>query len=75
MMERLLRIIHFAVACLIAKPLNRSDAKGDLDMNKPCCFSNVNYHVIVLIRHWSLSQHGQLQPHFKSKAWQLSTQL
>ena len=40
---------------------------------KPCCFSNVNYFVIMLTRYWSLSQHGQLQPHSKSKAWQLST--
>ena len=26
-------------------------------------------------RVWSLSQQGHLQPHSKSKAWQLSTQL
>ena len=29
----------------------------------------------MLTRYWSLSQHCQLQPHSKSKAWQLSTQL
>ena len=29
----------------------------------------------MLSTYWSLSQHGQLQPHSKSKAWQLSTQL
>ena len=38
---------------------------------KPYCFSNV----IMLSTYWSLSQHGQLQPHSKSKAWKLSTQL
>ena len=32
MKERLLWIIHLTVACLVAKPLNRSDAKGDFDM-------------------------------------------
>ena len=25
-------IVHFTVACLVAKPLNRSEAKGDLVM-------------------------------------------
>ena len=29
----------------------------------------------MLTRYWSLSQHCQLQPNSKSKAWQLSTQL
>ena len=42
---------------------------------KPCCFSNVHCLVIMLTRHWSLSQHGQLQPHSRSKALQLRTQL
>ena len=28
---------------------------------KPCCFSDVNYLVIMLTRYWSLSQHGQLK--------------
>ena len=42
---------------------------------KPCCFWNVNDFVIMLTRYWSLSQHGQLQPDPKSKAWQQSTQL
>ena len=27
-----LRIVHFTVACLVAKPLNRSEAKDDLVM-------------------------------------------
>ena len=26
------RIVHFKVVCLIAKPLNRNEAKGDLGM-------------------------------------------
>ena len=26
------RIVHFKVVCLIAKPLNRNEAKGDLVM-------------------------------------------
>ena len=29
----------------------------------------------MLSRYGSLSQHGQIQPHSKSKAWKLSTQL
>ena len=29
----------------------------------------------MLTRYWSLSQQGHLQPHSKSKAWQLSIQL
>ena len=40
-----------------------------------CCFSNVNYFDIVLTRNRSLSQRSFFQPHSKSKAWQLSTQL
>ena len=39
------------------------------------CISNVNYFVLMLTRYCSLSQQGHLQPHSKSKAWQLSTQL
>ena len=42
---------------------------------KPCCFSNANYFVIMLPGYWSLTHQGHLQPHSKSKAWQLSTQL
>ena len=40
---------------------------------KRCCFSNANYFVIMLTRYQSLSQHGHLQPHSKSKAWQLTS--
>ena len=73
--------IHFIVASLVAKPLNRSEAKegggggGGLLGYKTCCFSNVNYFVIMLSRYWSLPLQGHRQPHSKSKAWQLSTQL
>ena len=42
---------------------------------KHCCFLNTNYFVSMLTWYWSLSQQGHLQPHSKSKAWQLSTQL
>ena len=31
-------------------------------------------HVIMLTRYWPISQDSHLQPHSKSKAWQLSTQ-
>ena len=42
---------------------------------KSCCFSNANFLVIMLTRYSSLSQQGHLQPHSKSKAWQLSKNL
>ena len=68
-------IAHFTAACLVAKPLNRSEAKGDFVTIQPCWFLNANYFVIMLTSYWSLLQQGHLQPHSKSKAWQLSTQL
>ena len=40
-----------------------------------CCPSNVNYFVTMLTRYWSLSQRSYFEPHSKSEAWQLSTQL
>ena len=42
---------------------------------KPCCFSNANYFVILLPGYWSLTHQGHLQPHSKSKAWQISKPL
>ena len=60
---------------LVAKPLSRMRPRVTRWWYKPCCFSNINYSVIMLSRYWSLSQHGRIQPHSKSKAWQLSTQL
>ena len=65
-------MIHFTVVCLVAKPLNRSEAKVDLVMVqtlllfkcKLLCYLDTGlYHIKVT------------QPHSKSKAWQLSTQL
>ena len=50
---------HFTVACLVAKPLNRSEAKVDLVMIQTL-LSNANYLVIMLTRYWSLSQQGHL---------------
>ena len=47
-------MVRFIVASLVAKPLNRSEAKegggGGLLGYKTCCFSNVNYFVIMLSR-------------------------
>ena len=48
------QIVHFTVVCLVAKPLNRNEVKGDLVMI-PGCFSNTNYFVIMLTRYWSVS--------------------
>ena len=39
-------VAHFTVACLVAKPLNKSEAKGDLVIIKSCCFSNVNFYLL-----------------------------
>ena len=49
-------VLHFTVACLVAKLCNRSKAKVPLLWYKPCCFLNVNFLVFKLIRYWSLSQ-------------------
>ena len=69
-------IVHFTGVCLVAKPFNRSETKGQIMLwYKSCYFSNVNCFVVKLTRYWSLSQQGHVQPHFKSKAWQLNTEL
>ena len=60
-------IVHFTVLCLVAKPLIRSEAKGDLVMIQTLLLFKCKF-VIMLTRYWSLSQQGQLQPHSKSKA-------
>ena len=44
----------FTVACLVAKALNKSEAKGDLIMKDKLLLSNVSYVVIMLNRYWSL---------------------
>ena len=46
--------VHFTVACLVAKALNKSEAKGDLIMKDKLLLSNVSYVVIMLNRYWSL---------------------
>ena len=68
-------IVHFTVACLVAKPLNRSEAKGDLVMIQTSLFSNANYFVIMLIGYWSLSQQGHLQHVFSDQIALHSVQL
>ena len=45
------QIVHFTVECLVAKPLNKSEAKVDLVVIQTFCFSNVNYFVIMLTRY------------------------
>ena len=70
-------IVYFTVVCFVAKPLKRYEAKGDLFMIQTLLHFKCKllcYHQMQT-RYWSLSQHGQLQPHSKSKAWQLNTQL
>ena len=58
-------VVNFTLSntCLVAKPLDRSEAKVTLLWYKTCCFSNVDYFVIMLTRNWSLSKQGHLQPH------------
>ena len=44
------RIDHFTVSCLVAWPLNESEAGGDLALiKKPPCFSHVNDAVLMLM--------------------------
>ena len=71
------KIVHFIVVCLVAKPLNRSKAKVDLAMIQTLLLFKciLLYYYFMLTRYWSLSKQGHLQPHSKSKTWQLSTQL
>ena len=66
-----LSVYHLTVVCLVAWPLNESEAGVDLV-----------YAVLMLIKGIyirkavrSLSKQSQLQPHYHSKARQLSTQL
>ena len=60
--------VHFTVAYFVAKPKTGVRLKVTLLCYKCCCFSNVNYFVIMLTKYWSLSQQGHLQLHSKSKA-------
>ena len=52
-------------------------AKGDLVMIKNIAAFQMQITLLLLSLDtaWSLSQQGHLQPHSKSKAWQLGTQL
>ena len=62
-------IVHFTDVCLVAKSLNRSEAKGDLvlNQNNVAAFKE-NFILIMPSRYCSLSQQGHLQPHSKSRA-------
>ena len=51
-------IVHFTVACLVAKPLKRGVKARGLVMIKTLL---LNHFVIMLTRYRSLSQHGHLQ--------------
>ena len=55
-------MVHFTVACLVAKPFwTGMRLRLTLLWYKRCYFSNVNYSVIILTGYWSLSQYGYLQ--------------
>ena len=64
-------------SCMLGcQALKQEWGYGDLVMIQTLLLfkCTVNYFVIMLTRYWSFSRRGYLQPHFKSKAWQLSTQ-
>ena len=60
-------IVHFTVACLVAKPLNRSEAKGDLVMIQTLLlfkYKLLCYHadqILVFITTWSTSASLQIK--------------
>ena len=75
---------HFTIVRLVAWPLNESEAGVDLVLKETsllflCKFLLITEHEnrIINIRKAGrfLSKQGQHQPHFHSKARQLSTQL
>ena len=37
-----IRIGHFAVVCLVTRPMNANEAGGDLALMEPLCFSHLN---------------------------------
>ena len=60
-------IVHFTVTCLVAKPLNKSEAKGDLVMTQtlllfkyklPCYHANK---ILISIPTWSTSASLQIK--------------
>ena len=64
-------------SCMLGcQALKQEWGYGDLVMIQTLLLfkCSVNYFVTMLTRYWSFSRRGYLLPHFKSKAWQLSTQ-
>ena len=59
------KIVHFTVACLVAKPLEKSEAKVDLVMIKTLLLFQCK--LLCYHSNWSLLQYGHLQPLSKSK--------
>ena len=62
-------IVLCIVVCLVAKPLNRSEAEVDFAMTQNLLLFKYK---LLCYQCWLPLQQGQ--PHSKSKAWQLSTQ-
>ena len=63
-------------SCMLGcQALKQEWGYGDLVMIQTLLLfkCSVNYFVTMLTRYWSFSRRGYLLPHFKSKAWQLST--
>ena len=62
-----LSIVHFTVTCLVAKPLNMSEAKGDIVMTQTMLlfkFKLLCYHankILVSIPTWSTSASLQIK--------------
>ena len=69
-------IDHFTVVCLVAWPLNESEAGGDLVLIETSMLFLCKFLLISTRKAGRfLSKQGHLQPHLHSKARQLSTQL
>ena len=64
-------ILHFTVVCLVAKPLNRSEARDDFVVIQTLLLFVCKSLFIMLTSFASLSY----QPLFHTKAWLHSTQL
>ena len=64
------------VSCLVAKPLNRNEARVDFVAIQTVLLfiCTVNHSVIMLTSFASLSFQGHPQPHFHTKAWLHFTQ-
>ena len=77
-------IVHFTVACLVAKPLNRSEVKGDLVMIQMLLLFKCKllcYHanqILVSITTWSPSASLQIQglaTQYTTVKWPIATVL